>query len=378
MKSHIYLDNAATTALHPEVLDTMIPFLSENFGNPSSIHSMGRKAKSAVENARKTVAELLGTSPSEIFFTSGGTEANNTVIHAAVNHLGVQSIASSELEHHAVIHPIEFYERKGQTKFLKVKHNLQGDIDLQDLEQICQKNKGSLLSLMHVNNEIGNILPINEVSAICRANELIFHTDTVQSIGKVPIDLGKTSIDFLSGSAHKFYGPKGVGILYINARNRISPFMHGGAQERNMRGGTENVASVVGLAKALELAHKNMESRKVHIAGLKEYMIGQLKKYFPSVLFNGRSGDMDHSIYHILNVGFPAHPDQEMLLFNLDIEGICVSGGSACSSGTDIGSHVLMALGVDESRANIRFSFSEKNTLAEIDQVMSVLKKVLS
>lgn len=378
MKSNIYFDNAATTALHPEVLDTMISFLSENFGNPSSIHSMGRKAKSAVENARKTVAELLGTSPSEIFFTSGGTEANNTVMHAAVNHLCVPSIISSELEHHAVLHPIEFYERKGQTKFLKLKHNAQGDIDLQELEHICQKNKGSLLSLMHVNNEIGNILPLNDVSDICRANEILFHTDTVQSIGKVPLDLSKTAIDFLSGSAHKFYGPKGVGILYINAKNQIAPFMHGGAQERNMRGGTENVASVVGLAKALELSYKNMEARKSHIAGLKAYMIGQLKTHFPAVQFNGRSGDIDQSIYHILNVGFPAHPDQEMLLFNLDIEGICVSGGSACSSGTDIGSHVLMALGVDENRANIRFSFSEKNTIEEVDQVMTILKKVLS
>ncbi len=377
MREIIYLDNAATTSLDPQVLEAMLPFYTDVYGNGSSIHTMGRKAKSAIENARKKVAELLNTSPSEIFFTSGGTEANNTIIRGAVESLGVKTFISSPIEHHAVLHPLEHLEKFGQITFLKVKLKPDGSVDLEDLEIKLSQNPGALVSLMHGNNEIGNILDLKAVGELVKRYGGYFHSDTVQTVGKYPIDLKELDIDFISGSGHKFHGPKGVGFLYINARNKINPFIHGGAQERNMRGGTENVAGVVGLAAALALAIEKREDRKKHISGLKKYLKEQLVQTFPDITFNGKSGELEDSLYHLLNASFPAHRDNEMLLFSLDIEGICVSGGSACSSGTDIGSHVLNELNIPDERANVRFSFCEKNTTEEIDKTISALKRIL-
>ncbi len=377
MREIIYLDNAATTSLDPQVLEAMLPFYTDVYGNGSSIHTMGRKAKSAIENARKKVAELLNTSPSEIFFTSGGTEANNTIIRGAVESLGVKTFISSPIEHHAVLHPLEHLEKFSQITFLKVKLKPDGSVDLEDLEIKLSQNPGALVSLMHGNNEIGNILDLKAVGELVKKYGGYFHSDTVQTVGKYPIDLQDLDIDFISGSGHKFHGPKGVGFLYINARNKINPFIHGGAQERNMRGGTENVAGVVGLAAALALAIEKREDRKKHISGLKKYLKEQLVQTFPDITFNGKSGELEDSLYHLLNASFPAHRDNEMLLFSLDIEGICVSGGSACSSGTDIGSHVLNELNIPDERANVRFSFCEKNTTEEIDKTISALKRIL-
>ena len=377
MKEIIYLDNAATTSLDPLVLEAMLPYFSEIYGNGSSIHSMGRKAKSAVENARKKVAELLHTSPSEIFFTSGGTEANNTVIRGVVESLDVKTIITSPIEHHAVLHPSEYLQNENKVILKLVKLDDKGRVDYANLESLLKETPNALVSLMHGNNEIGNILDIENVSRLCKKYGALFHSDLVQTVGKLPIHLQTIDIDFISGSAHKFHGPKGVGFLYINARNKLNPYIIGGAQERNMRGGTENVAGIVGLAQALELAINQMASKKEKILFLKSYLKERLIKDFEGITFNGTTGELENSLYHILNVSFPAHPDNEMLLFSLDIEGICVSGGSACSSGTDIGSHVLEALSVQDDRANVRFSFCEHNSKEELDKTISILQKIL-
>lgn len=377
MKEIIYLDNAATTSLNPQVLETMLPYYTEIYGNGSSIHGMGRKAKAAIENARKKVAELLHTSPSEIFFTSGGTEANNTVIHGAVESLNVKNIITSSVEHHAVLHPSKHLSAEKRINLKLVSLNESGKIEFEDLKKMLSETPNALVSLMHGNNEIGNILDIHKVSQLCRTYKALFHSDFVQTIGKLPISLQEIDIDFISGSAHKFHGPKGVGFMYINAQNKLNPFIIGGAQERNMRGGTENVAGIVGLAAALEIAVSKMANTKEKILKLKKHLKEGLLIAFPGIKFNGTTGDLDKSLYNILNASFPAHPDNEMLLFNLDIEGICVSGGSACSSGTDIGSHVLEALKLDVNRANVRFSFSVHNTIEELDRTITTLKKIL-
>jgi cysteine desulfurase len=377
MKEIIYLDNAATTSLSPLVLETMMPYYTEIYGNGSSIHGMGRKAKSAIENARKKVAELLHTSPSEIFFTSGGTEANNTVINGAVESLNVKTIITSSIEHHAVLHPSKHLADLKKVDLKLVKLNEDGLIDFDTLEEMLAESPNALVSLMHANNEIGNILDIKRVSKLCRKYKALFHSDLVQTIGKLPIDLQEMDIDFISGSAHKFHGPKGVGFMYVNAQNKLNPYIIGGAQERNMRGGTENVAGIVGLAAALEMAVAKMAESKKIILNLKRHLKEALEDAFPGIKFNGTTGDLDNSLFNILNASFPAHPDFEMLLFNLDIEGICVSGGSACSSGTDIGSHVLEALKLDQNRANVRFSFCEHNTIEELDKTINTLKKIL-
>jgi cysteine desulfurase len=377
MKEIIYLDNAATTSLNPQVLETMLPYYTEIYGNGSSIHGMGRKAKAAIENARKKVAELLHTSPSEIFFTSGGTEANNTVIHGAVESLNVKNIITSSVEHHAVLHPSKHLSAEKRINLKLVSLNESGKIEFEDLKKMLSETPNALVSLMHGNNEIGNILDIHKVSQLCRTYKALFHSDFVQTIGKLPISLHEIDIDFISGSAHKFHGPKGVGFMYINAQNKLNPFIIGGAQERNMRGGTENVAGIVGLAAALEIAVSKMANTKEKILKLKKHLKEGLLIAFPGIKFNGTTGDLDKSLYNILNASFPAHPDNEMLLFNLDIEGICVSGGSACSSGTDIGSHVLEALKLDVNRANVRFSFSVHNTIEELDRTITTLKKIL-
>jgi cysteine desulfurase len=376
MTKKIYLDNAATTPIDPAVLEVMMPYLTDFFGNPSSIHSHGRKVKSAIENARKTVASLLNTSPGEIFFTSGGTEADNTAISQSVATLGIKHIVSSRLEHHAVLHTLEHLEHAGKIKVTFLENDSQGVLDIDSLPGILENEPKSMISLMHGNNEIANLLDLHKVGEIAREYNALFHSDTVQTMGHYAFDLQTLPVDFIVGAAHKFHGPKGVGFLYINANHRISPFIHGGAQERNMRGGTENLYGIVGLAKALELANAELQEHQRHVKGIKSLMIQELKDKIPGVQFNGRSADVENSLYTVLNVSFPEHPDNEMLLFNLDIEGISCSGGSACSSGTNQGSHVLNALNVDGGRANVRFSFSRFTTEEDIRQAIQILQRI--
>jgi cysteine desulfurase len=376
MKQRIYLDNAATTALDPIVLETMMPYFTDFFGNPSSIHTFGRKTKSAIENARKLIANLLHTSPGEIFFTSGGTEADNMAIIQSVETLGVQHVVSSRVEHHAVLHTLDYLEKAGKITVTYLENDAQGSIDIDSLSEILARSPKTLVSLMHGNNEIGNLLDLKRVGEICKAHGALFHSDTVQTMGHYPFNLQEIPMNFLVGAAHKFHGPKGVGFLYINAENKINPILHGGSQERNMRGGTENLYGIVGMAKALELALSNQESHQTHIVSLKKALKEKLEANIPGLTFNGLSGDLDKSLYTVLNVRFPAHKDNEMLLFNLDIEGIACSGGSACSSGTDVGSHVLNCLNVDSQTANIRFSFSRFTTHEEVDCAAETIIRV--
>jgi cysteine desulfurase len=377
MKQKIYLDNAATTALDPIVLETMMPYFTEFFGNPSSIHTFGRKTKSAIENARKLIANLLHTSPGEIFFTSGGTEADNMAIIQSVETLGVQHVVSSRVEHHAVLHTLDYLEKAGKITVTYLENDAQGSIDIDSLSEILARTPKTLVSLMHGNNEIGNLLDLKRVGEICKAHGALFHSDTVQTMGHYPFNLQEIPMNFLVGAAHKFHGPKGVGFLYINAENKINPILHGGSQERNMRGGTENLYGIVGMAKALELALTEQESHQTHIVSLKKALKEKLEAHIPGLTFNGLSGDLDKSLYTVLNVRFPAHKDNEMMLFNLDIEGIACSGGSACSSGTDVGSHVLNCLNVDSQTANIRFSFSRFTTLEEVDRAAEAIIRVV-
>lgn len=369
----VYLDNAATTCLDNEVFDAMVPFMKNDFGNPSSIHSFGRKTRSAIENARKTVAKLLNVTPAEIFFTSGGTEADNMAINQSIHSLGIKHAITSKIEHHAVEHTLQVLEKEGKIKLSWVNIDEKGNIDLAHLEELLKNNERSFVSLMHANNEIGTLLPIKKVGEICAKYDAIFHCDTVQTMGHYPMDLSHLHVHFVTCAAHKFHGPKGVGFLYVNHQVKIKPMIHGGAQERNMRGGTENLYGIVGLAKALEICYREMDEHMVHVKALKNYMIEQLKANIPGVEFNGETDE--HSLYTVLNCRFPHHPDAEMLLFNLDIAGIAASGGSACSSGSNQGSHVLRAIGIDMTRPSVRFSFSKFTKKEEIDYTIEKLKE---
>ncbi|MVM41797.1 aminotransferase class V-fold PLP-dependent enzyme [Spirosoma sp. HMF3257] len=371
----IYLDNAATTRLDPEVLEAMLPLMTEHFGNPSSIHSHGRAVRTAIEKARKTVAMLLNTSPAEIFFTSGGTEADNTAIRSTIETYRLTHAITSPLEHHAVLHTLQHLAQQGTIQLSLVDIDANGHIDLAHLEDLLRTRPRSLVSLMHGNNEIGNMLNLSRVGELCRAYDAIFHSDTVQTMGHFRHNLQQLPVDFIVGAGHKFHGPKGVGFLYTNAeRVKIHPFVYGGAQERNMRGGTENVYGIVGLAKALEIAYRDMDAHQQHITGLKRRMIDQLRAKMPDVQFNGDSADVDNSLYTVLNVSLPASDMSDMLLFSLDIARISASGGSACSSGSSIGSHVLGALpGLDPDRGYVRFSFGKYNTTEEIDYAVDTL-----
>ncbi len=373
----VYLDNAATTKLDEEVLKAMMPFMLEDFGNPSSIHSFGRKTRASIESARKAVAKLLNVTPAEIFFTSGGTEADNTAICQCLETHHITHVISSLIEHHAVEHTIKVLEKTGKVKVSWVNIDEKGNVDLAHLEELLKNNPRSLVSLMHANNEIGTLLPIKEVGELCEKYNAIFHSDTVQTMGHYKLDLKDIKVHFITCAAHKFHGPKGVGFLYINHQHKISPFIHGGAQERNMRGGTENVAGIIGLAKALEICNVEMEAHQKYIMGLKDYMRETLMENIPGVEFNGETSH-NKSLYTVLNCRFPHHPDAEMLLFNLDIQGIAASGGSACSSGSEQGSHVLRGLGIDMSRPSVRFSFSKYTTKQEIDLAVSKLKELLA
>ena len=372
----IYFDNAATTSLDTAVLDAMMPYLTEQFGNPSSIYSYGRETRMAIEQARKTVAKILNAHPAEIFFTSGGTESSNTAITASVRDLGCKHIITSTIEHHATLHTVEYLDKIDAAKVSYVKLLPDGHVDIDDLEKLlASTEEKTLVTLMHANNEIGNLLDINAVGELCKLYNAIFHSDTVQTVGHYPFDLRKTPVHFVTGAGHKFHGPKGAGILYINENVRINPFLHGGGQERNMRAGTENLYGIVGFAKALELATKNYETDSAYIGTLKYYMHDELKKHIPSVSFNGDV--LGESLYTVLNVSFPKTEKSEMLLFNLDINNICASGGSACTSGADAGSHVIRAVNNNPNQIAVRFSFCKHNTKEEIDKVVEKLKEII-
>jgi cysteine desulfurase len=373
----VYFDNAATTPISEEVINAMLPVMRGNFGNPSSIHAEGRSVRALVETARKTVAQCIGASIGEIFFTSGGTESNNMAIKCAVRDLGVQRIISSPTEHHCGVHAIEAVEKNDGVTVELLPVDTRGRIDYADLEAALAAGDGrkTLVSLMHANNEIGTRIDLDRVSALCQRYGALFHSDTVQTIGHFPIDVGKTHIHFLAGAAHKFHGPKGVGFIYINTETPLRPLIDGGAQERNMRGGTENVYGIVGLAKALELACTHMAEREAHIRDVRDYMVKRLEESFDDIRF---CGDYDGDcLYTVLNVSFPPSPKSELLLLSLDIAGVSASGGSACSSGAEKGSHVLTAIGADPDRKSIRFSFSHYNTRAEVDFVVEKLKTIL-
>ena len=371
----VYLDNAATTPLDPVVMKEMYKVMETTFGNPSSIHAHGREARTLVEKARKTVANLLGTSPSEIFFTSSGTEADNTAIRCGIVDHNIKHAITSRIEHHAVIHTFEALEKAGIIKLSFVDVDAKGNIDYNHLESLLKNNERSFVSIMHANNEVGTLTDMERIGDLCEVYDAIYHCDTVQTMGHYKHDLSKLKAHFVVCSAHKIHGPKGVGFLHISHRIKIKPFIYGGAQERNMRGGTENIYGIVGLAKALEMAYADMDQHQQHIQGLKSYMKAQLLESIPGIEFNGET-DPENSLYTVLNVSFPEMEMSDMLLFNLDISGISASGGSACSSGTDIGSHVLTALGVNPSRPSVRFSFSKYTTKEEIDYAVAKVREL--
>ncbi|WP_259067397.1 cysteine desulfurase family protein [Mucilaginibacter sp. X4EP1] len=371
----VYLDNAATTPLDAEVMKEMYKVMETTYGNPSSIHAHGREARTIIEKARKTIANLLGTSPAEIFFTSSGTEADNTAIRCGIIDHHIKHAITSRIEHHAVIHTLEALEKAGIIRLSFVNVDAKGNIDYDHLETLLKENERSFVSIMHANNEIGTLSDMERIGDLCEVYNAIYHCDTVQTMGHYKHDLSKLKAHFLVCSAHKLHGPKGVGFLHINHRIKIKPLIYGGAQERNMRGGTENIYGIVGLAKALEMAYAEMEQHQQHIQGLKNYMKTQLIESIPGIGFNGET-DEDKSLYTVLNVQFPEMEMADMLLFSLDIAGISASGGSACSSGSDIGSHVLTAIGASASRPSVRFSFSKYTTKEEIDFTLAKVKEL--
>jgi len=373
----VYLDNAASTPIDERVFEAMKPFFLGQIGNPSSIHSHGRSIRSAIEKARRQVADMLCVAPSEIFFTSGGTEADNTIIRSAIGHYGIKHAITSKIEHPAVLHTLEHLQKLGKIKLHFVEIDEKGQIDHEHLTKLVSQNKNSFVSLMLANNEIGNILDIEFVGQLCRDHHAFFHSDTVQSLGQCDLDLSKLNINAIVGSAHKFHGPKGIGMMYINAEKPIPPLLIGGGQERNMRGGTENVQGIIGLAKALEICLSELKETQSKMIDLKKYTIGKFRTNFENISFNGLCTDLDRSLHKVLNISIPGVEDNDMLLFNLDINGISVSGGSACASGTSIGSHVLDALNIEGNPGTLRVSFSKYNTKIEVDYLINKLKEIL-
>jgi len=371
----VYFDNAATTPLDPEVMKEMYRVMESQYGNPSSIHAHGREARALIEKARKTVANLLHTSPAELFFTSGGTEADNTALRCGIIDNGIKHAITSRIEHHAVIHTLEAMEKAGLIALSFVDVDEKGNVDHSHLEKLLKENERSFVSLMHANNEIGTLTDIEAIGELCAQYDAIFHSDTVQTVGHYKHDLSKLKLHFMTCAAHKFHGPKGVGFLHINHKLKINPLIYGGSQERNMRGGTENVYGIAGLAKALEIAYAHMDEHQQHIQQLKFRMMDMLKDQVPGVHFNGET-DPAKSLYTVLNVSFPEMDMADMLLFNLDIAGISASGGSACSSGTNIGSHVLTGIGANPNRPAVRFSFSKYNTMEEVDYVVAKVRDI--
>ena len=372
----IYFDNSATTPLSKEVIEEMVFAMHHLFGNPSSIHAEGRKVRAAIEEARKTIAKHLSASIGEIFFTSGGTESSNMLIKQAVKDLGVKRFISSKLEHPCILNPLESVKKENDIQIDFVKTDDRGHVDYQHLEKLLKASETkTLVTLMHANNEIGTLLNLEKVSKLCQENNALFHSDTVQTMGQIPLDVSKIYFSFLTAAAHKFHGPKGIGFIYINNDNMIQPYIHGGSQERNMRGGTENIYGIVGIAKAFQLAHHQMETRRQHIVELRNYLKEQLLLHFDDIQFNG---DQDGQYLHkILNVSFPHSAKSELLVMSLDIAGISVSGGSACSSGVETQSHVLNLIHHPAERKAIRFSFSHYNQKEEIDFLIEQLKKII-
>jgi cysteine desulfurase len=374
----IYLDNAATTPMDQEVIAEMVAVMNNSYGNPSSIHAQGREVRTLIEKARKTVAGILNATPAEIFFTSGGTEADNTAIRCGIAAYNIKHAITSKIEHHAVEHTLNMLLKQGVIDKLSfVNIDSKGNVDYDHLEELLKTNERSFVSLMHANNELGTLTDMERVGNLCEQYDAIYHCDTVQTMGHYTHDVRKLKAHFLVCAAHKLHGPKGVGFLFVNHTIKISPMIFGGAQERNMRGGTENVYGIVGLAKALEIAYAEMEQHQVHVQGLKTYLKDRLTEEIADLSFNGET-DEDKSLYTVLNVSFPAMDMADMLLFNLDINGISASGGSACSSGSNIGSHVLNGIDADPNRPSIRFSFSKYNTKAELDVVIEKVKNVVA
>ena len=374
---NVYFDNAATTPMDKTVLEKMLPYLENGFGNPSSIHKKGREIKSVIEKCRSKIASLLSCEPGEIFFTSGGTEADNMFILNTAIEKKLDTIITSKLEHHAVLHCCEYLERSYKKNIKFVDSDDKGVIDLDHLESLMKSSPNSLVTIMHGNNEIGNLNDIKKISRICEQHETIFHSDTVQTVGHYNLNLNDLNIHGIVGSAHKFHGPKGVGFLYLNNKHKISPFIHGGAQERNMRGGTENVYGIVGLAEALELSITNMADHAKKVSNLKKYMIEKLTHAVDGIKFNGQSSDLNNSLYTVLNVSIPNMNDQQMFLFNLDINNIAASAGSACTSGSEVGSHVLAQIKKNKGHVSVRFSFSKMNSKEEVDYTVDKVCEIL-
>lgn len=371
----VYLDNAATTPMAPEVISAMVDVFEANFGNASSTHYYGRNSKGLLETARRSIAKWLNCNSSELIFTSGGTEADNMALYAAVEQLGVKRIVTTAIEHHAVGHTAESLHRKYGTLITYLSPDAKGNIDLNELNTVLADKVPTLVSLMHANNEIATLVSLKEIALICREHGAYFHSDTVQTMGHYSFDLRALDIDFVTCAAHKFHGPKGVGFLYVNKATKVAPFIFGGSQERGLRGGTENIAGIVGLAKAFDLAYDNLAEHAAHVQALKAHMIAQLQKIMPGVSFHGEIAN-DKSLYTVLNVCFPPNEKSSMVLFTLDLKGIAVSGGSACSSGATTGSHVLSGIKADMSRPNVRFSFSRYTTMEEINYTLDQLKIV--
>ena len=374
----VYLDNAATTPISKEIIELMSSLMKHQFANPSSTHSEGRKSKTIVEESRSIIAKILNTYPRNIFFTSGGTESDNMAIKMSIENYNIKHAITSRISHHAVLYPLEKLAKENKIKLSYVKLDENGLVSFSDLENLLKNNSRTFVSIMHANNEVGVIQDIEKIGLICQNYNAIFHSDTVQTIGHYQIDLQKINIDFLAASAHKFHGPKGIGFIYISDNVKISPFIIGGAQERNMRAGTENIHSISALAKAMELAYENLDNDMMYIKKLKSYMIEKLKLYIPDVQFFSNSNDLDNSLYTVLTVSFPLTKNSEMLLFNLDIAGVSCSGGSACASGSNKGSHVLSYFDPNAKRTGIRFSFSKYNTFEDIDFTIQKLKDIFN
>jgi cysteine desulfurase len=372
----VYLDNAATTPIAPEIIEMISEMMKSNFANPSSIHSFGRESKIIVESARKRIAKLLNTSPGSIFFTSGGTEADNMAIKCAIQDHKITHAITSKISHHAVLFPLEDLANEGLIKLSYVDFDKDGMISLCHLQKLLKENARTFVSIMHANNEIGTIQDLKKIGEICKDFNAIFHSDTVQTIGHYPFDMQKLNIDFMAASAHKFHGPKGIGFSYVSENIKIKPFIRGGAQERNMRAGTENIYGIAALAMAMEMAYEHMEEEVKYIKGLKIYMIKKLQAEIEDVQFFGKCTDIENSLYTVLSCHFPETDIAEMLLFNLDILGVACSGGSACSSGGTKGSHVLSEILPGSKRPGIRFSFSKYNVQEDIDFAVAKLKEL--
>lgn len=371
----IYLDNAASTPLAPEVIAEMNSALTNHYGNPSSMHRLGREARVIIENSRKKIAQLLHAKPNEIFFTSGGTEANNIAIRGCISSYNIKHVITSELEHPAVLAVLNKMEQNNRITVHFVTLNEKGQINLQHLGQLLQEHQQVMVSLMHANNEIGNLLSIKEVGELCKTHHAYFHSDMVQTIGKYNINLNQLPVDFASSSAHKFHGPKGIGILYMRNGIKIEPLVYGGGQERGMRSGTESTSAIAGFAKALQIAMEQLDDNQKHIAGLKDYLIRQIKVVLPEAGFNGECETK--GLYNLLNIWLPLTEDTEMLIYNLDMHNIFVSGGSACASGAHKEPVITRLLHSGKKVVNIRFSFSKYNTQKDIDITLNEIQKLL-